>query len=177
MVSPDTSKILVVVNRGTMGPDNLKFGLPKGHVEKKEQISQCAMRELREETGLVARVFRKDVKVVVSETTYYLVKAHACIPPTPHDCTEIGDSRWVTWDDIMSTDCNRGLRLIRDKLKKKESKLMTQLRELKPRKIGKCFIKPSVNQKVIHAPTINIKRASILGSEEAEDDYDGIELP
>lgn len=135
MVSPDTKQLLVVINRGATNP--LKFGLPKGHVEKSELVSHCAVRELREETGLVVKLYKSDYKMVVAETTYYFIKAHSCITPSPQDDTEIAESRWVYWEDIMKTDCNRGLRLLRDKLRKKDNALMTRLMKLKPRKIEK----------------------------------------
>ena len=146
MVSPDTKKVLVVVNRNTMGPLNLKFGLPKGHIEGKEPVTHCAMRELKEETGLVSRVCKADKRIIVSETTYFLIKAHKCLSPIPQDNTEIGDSRWVEWGDVMSTDCNRGLRLIRDKINNSKSSLLKNLQSLKPRKIGLCRMKPSIKQ-------------------------------
>lgn len=159
MVSNDTQKILVVINKSNMGPENLKFGLPKGHAEKDatgrpEFTQTCAMREFREETGLIVRIFKKDPRIVVSETTYYLVKARECLEPSPQDNTEIGDSKWVTWDDIMSTDCNRGLRLIRDKLKKADSNLMERLRSLKPRPIGKSRIKQIDTHHATHMGTV-----------------------
>jgi len=150
MVSPDTKKVLVVVNRNTMGPLNLKFGLPKGHIEGKEPVTHCAMRELKEETGIVSRVCKADKRIVVSETTYFLVKAHKCLNPIPQDATEIGDSRWVDWDMVMDTDCNRGLRLIRDKIKNPKSPLMENLKSLKPRKIGFCHMKPNIKQETTH---------------------------
>jgi 8-oxo-dGTP pyrophosphatase MutT (NUDIX family) len=146
MVSPDNTKLLIVINRGTMEPDNLKFGLPKGHIEKHESVLYCAMRELKEETGIRTSIFKTDKKIVVSETTYYLIKASRYLKPVPQDNTEIGESKWVTWDELMKTDCNRGLRLIRDKLKKKPSSLMKTLEELKPRKISLCNMKPRIKQ-------------------------------
>ena len=36
-----------------------RWGLPKGHVEKGEHISQTAVREVREETGLLGEIERK----------------------------------------------------------------------------------------------------------------------
>lgn len=151
MVSPDTKKVLVVVNRNSMGPTNLKFGLPKGHIEGKEPVSHCAMRELKEETGLVSRVCKSDKRIVVSETTYFLVKAHRCLDPVPQDNTEIGESHWAEWADVMSTDCNRGLRLIRDKIKNPKSSLLENLESLKPRKIGLCRTKPRIKQGTTYA--------------------------
>jgi ADP-ribose pyrophosphatase YjhB (NUDIX family) len=178
MVSPDTQKLLVVVNRANMKPTNLKFGLPKGHIEGKEPVAHCAMRELQEETGLLSRVFKSDKRVVVSETTYYLVKAHKCLNPTPQDNTEIGDSRWVTWDEMMSTDCNRGLRLIRDKIKNPKSSLMDNLKALKPRKIGLCNMKPRIKQEPTYEKDMgHIKTSGNKATAEGWDDDEETELP
>lgn len=177
MVSPDTRKVLVVINRNTMGPDNLKFGLPKGHVEGKEPVAHCAMRELREETGLVSRVFKTDKKVVVSETTYFLVKAHRCMDPKPQDSTEIGDSRWVKWDDVMTTDCNRGLRLIRNKITNPKCSLLNSLKELKPRKIGVSNMKPRVKQEPPYASNLGNDDPSYNTSTASEWECDDTELP
>lgn len=178
MVSPDTQNVLIVINRGTMGPTNLKFGLPKGHVERKEPVTHCAMRELQEETGLISRVFKTDKRVIVSETTYFLVKAHKCLNPTPQDNTEIGESRWVTWDDIMTTDCNRGLRLIRDKIKNPKSSLLENLKALKPRKIGVCNIKPCIKQKLTYEKDMgNIETTNVEKPATEWFDDDETELP
>lgn len=168
MVSPDTKRVLVVINKNTMGPENLKFGLPKGHVEGSERIPHCAMRELKEETGLISRVGKTDECVVVSETTYYLIKAHRCLEPSPQDNTEIGDSRWVTWEDIMTTDCNRGLRLIRDKIQKKGSELMKRLQGLKTRKIGKTRNKPDIVQKKGYEENVATHKPNIRASDKDE---------
>lgn len=178
MVSPDTKKVLVVVNRNTMGPLNLKFGLPKGHIEGKEPVTHCAMRELKEETGLVSRVCKADKRIVVSETTYFLVKAHQCLNPVPQDATEIGESRWVDWDAVMSTDCNRGLRLIRDKIKNPKSSLLKNLQSLKPRKIGTCRMKPSIKQETPYEKDLGNSGETNV-TESATEWYadDEIELP
>jgi ADP-ribose pyrophosphatase YjhB (NUDIX family) len=133
LTNKDTSKVLVVINKNCFDP--LKFGLPKGHREPGETPEQCACRELKEETGVIIRVSPKDPKVIVSETVYYLIKAAAMPKPKPQDTTEIGEARWIPWDDIFIHDCNRGLRLIRDKLRKNDT-LMTKLQGLSPRALG-----------------------------------------
>lgn len=143
LTSRDTTKVLAVINRNCFNP--LKFGLPKGHREEKETLEQCASRELKEETGILVRVSARDPKIVVSETTYYLIKAAGMPKPCPHDCTEIGDARWVKWEDIFANDCNRGLRLIRDKIQRGNA-FMKRLRDLSPRSVGISRKKPSHSQ-------------------------------
>lgn len=133
LTNRDTTKLLVVINKNCM--ENLKYGLPKGHREKNESTEQCAGRELKEETGIILRVSPKDPKVVVSETVYYLIKTKTMPKPIPQDDTEIGDARWVPWSSIMETDCNRGLRLVRDKIKN-GNVFMKKMKNLVPRAIG-----------------------------------------
>lgn len=179
MVSPDTQKVLVVINRNTMNPENLKFGMPKGHREGMESVVLCAVRELQEETGLMVRVSKSDKRIVVAETTYFLVKAHSCLDPKPQDNTEIGDSRWVTWNDIMTTDCNRGLRLIRDKIRNVKSPLLKTLQELKPRKIRLNHRKPRIRQEDPYAKNLG-NHQSASGSKQPKDEWercDDTELP
>jgi hypothetical protein len=133
LTNRDTTKLLIVINKNCM--KTLKFGLPKGHREKNETMEECARRELKEETGIILRVSPKDPKIVVSETVYYLIKSKTMPYPAPQDNTEIGDSRWVTWDQMIHTDCNRGLRLIRDKIVKGNT-FMQRLKNLVPRAVG-----------------------------------------
>ena len=139
LTNRDTTKLLVVINKNCM--DDLKYGLPKGHREGNEPIEECARRELKEETGVIVRVSPKDPKVIVSETVYYLIKVKFMPSPLPQDNTEIGDARWISWDDLLVTDCNRGLRLIRDKLKN-GSNFMNRMKELVPRSVGIVRNKP-----------------------------------
>ena len=133
LTNHDTTRLLVVINKNCM--ENLKYGLPKGHREKNESIEQCACRELKEETGMILRVSPKDPRVIVSETVYYLIKVKTMPVPMPQDDTEIGDARWVPWESIMETDCNRGLRLIRDKIKN-GCTFMKKMQKLIPRSVG-----------------------------------------
>jgi 8-oxo-dGTP pyrophosphatase MutT (NUDIX family) len=133
LTNSDSSKILVVVNNDNV--KETKFGLPKGHLEPGETIYQCATRELKEETGILARVSPKDPKVKLCNGTYYLLKANGQPMPIPQDGGEILYSRWVTWDEICTTDCNRGLRAIRERYKT-NSEFKKILHGLKPRSVG-----------------------------------------
>jgi hypothetical protein len=143
----DTTKVLVVVNKDCVDSGIVKYGLPKGHREEKETVVACAMRELREETGLMVRISKADPKVVVSETTYFLIKASRMFNPRPQDLKEIGECGWVTWDEIMKNDCNRGLRLIKRKLEVDGGSLTKRLEALKPRAIGIIRKKNDIKQK------------------------------
>ena len=139
LTNRDTTKLLVVINKNCM--EELKFGLPKGHREGKETMEACAVREMKEETGVILRVSPKDPKVIVSETVYYLIKSQGMPKPSPQDNTEIGDARWVKWDELNTTDCNRGLRLIRDKIRNGNT-FMKRMKDLVPRSVGIVRNKP-----------------------------------
>lgn len=133
LTNRDTTKVLIVINKNYM--ENLKYGLPKGHREKNESTEQCAARELKEETGIILRVSPKDPKIIVSETVYYLIKSNTMPKPTPQDETEIKNAIWVPWESVMSTDCNRGLRLIRDKIRN-GNHFMKRMKTLVARSVG-----------------------------------------
>jgi ADP-ribose pyrophosphatase YjhB (NUDIX family) len=139
LTNHNSTKVLVVINKNCM--ENLKYGLPKGHREKNEPMEACASRELKEETGIILRVSPKDPKIIVSETTYYLIKAKHMPHPRPQDNTEIGDARWIEWKELFCTDCNRGLRLVRDKIRK-GNHFMKRMRDLVPRSVGIIRNKP-----------------------------------
>lgn len=168
LTNRDTTKVLVVINKNCM--EHLKYGLPKGHREKNESTEQCASRELKEETGIILRVSPKDPKVIVSETVYYLIKSNANPKPSPQDDTEIGDARWVPWGSIMNTDCNRGLRLIRDKIKN-GNHFMKRMKSLVPRSVGVIRNKKvqKQNEKKL-GPCTEGKRNAKLASKNPESD-------
>ena len=84
---------------------------------------------------MILIVSPKNPRAIVSETVYYLIKVKTMPVPMPQDDTEIGDARWVPWESIMETDCNRGLRLIRDKIKN-GCTFMKKMRKLIPRSVG-----------------------------------------
>jgi 8-oxo-dGTP pyrophosphatase MutT (NUDIX family) len=140
----DSSKILVVVNNDAKATET-KFGLPKGHLEEGENIFECAVRELKEETGIIVRISPKDPKIIIAQTTYYLLKARGQPQPIPQDGTEILYSRWVTWDEICVTDCNRGLRAVRERFKGNGS-FKRQIYDLKARSVGIVRRKEKVKQ-------------------------------
>ena len=68
------------------------------------------------------------------------------VEPNPQDTTEVGACLWVPWEEIMTHDCNYGLKLIKEKLRKHNSQLFRRLRELKPRAIGFVSKKPCKKQ-------------------------------
>lgn len=83
------------------------WGIPKGHLVEGETFEQCAIREVREETGIVIELgirlidaetlWKGDKKVVVS----YLARQVGNDPLNTDDpeC-EVADARWFSLDDL-----------------------------------------------------------------------------
>jgi 8-oxo-dGTP pyrophosphatase MutT (NUDIX family) len=87
----------------------LVWSLPKGHIEQGETPEQAAVREVREETGITARVLAP-----LGVTDYWFVQAqrrihkwvhhHVLVDPSGDlstDDVEIEDVAWVPVDDLV----------------------------------------------------------------------------
>lgn len=101
----------VLLAQRQKAPDAGLWGYPGGHVEWGETIGDAAVRELREETGIVATpgqylanldLIKRDSDGKV--TTHYLLVAVLChyVSGTPSAVTEIADARWVSFEDIAA---------------------------------------------------------------------------
>lgn len=99
------------------GADNLR--LPKGRIKEGETPEQAAIREVREETGLVARVVAplgaatyayRDVNTCVSKQVLYFLMEFVSGDPQPRD-EEMRSVRWCPIDEAARTltfDTERG---------------------------------------------------------------------
>lgn len=79
------------------------WGIPKGHMDKGESLSECALREVKEETGVTVRLderlpdcatyFKNEDKTVVS---YLAQPIDPTVEPN-HDNpdSEVADARWI----------------------------------------------------------------------------------
>ncbi len=88
IVCRDGADLLVVVS-GVK-----KLGLPKGHLEKNEDIWECAVRETHEETGVLFDSY--DDSVVIDGIRYFIVEKrldHSSIKPI--DTKEINDAKII----------------------------------------------------------------------------------
>lgn len=121
---PHDGRVLLVQRRNP--PDAGLWGYPGGHVEWGETVEQAAVRELAEETGVVAAparflgaldaIARDDGGQV---TSHYLLVAILCAYQSgePRICDEIHAVDWVSTDEIlargrpMSRDVDRVLRM------------------------------------------------------------------
>jgi len=83
------------------------WGIPKGHIDEGETLEQCAVREVREETGVNVRLgkrlpdvmthFKKEEKTVVS----YLAEAVGNDEPRHDDPdSEVADAQWIPVDSL-----------------------------------------------------------------------------
>jgi 8-oxo-dGTP diphosphatase len=109
----------VLVATRTHPPMNALFTLPGGLVEPGESLAQAAVRELREEVGVEARVigFVGPVEVIHRDEdgrvrAHFVICAHAAewISGEGEPGPEAGDVRWVGLDDLADLPTTPGLR-------------------------------------------------------------------
>jgi len=89
-----------------------KWGLPKGGIEKNESYIECAMREIKEETGLNIKLTENTKKIKIHGTYYYLINLiNMNINIKPIDTNEISAIRWIDINKINNNyRINRELR-------------------------------------------------------------------
>src|SRR5262245_51364614 len=84
-VSYDDGRTGLVVVRRDVEPARGELALPGGFIETGESWRQAAIRELREETGLLANSDEVELFDVVSTVTGYTLNIFALLPPRPVD--------------------------------------------------------------------------------------------
>jgi mutator protein MutT len=94
-------KAEVLIVRGRKNPTHWIF--PKGHIERGETAAEAAVRELREEAGIVGKVLSAvgTLSFQVDRTTvsvqYFLVRFQGTAPPA-----EERETRWTSMQDAKS---------------------------------------------------------------------------
>ena len=110
------SKILIVKNNNYNG--SFKWGLPKGHFEKDEYPSECAKRELYEETGLNVNITRNNTNrlTCINNSIYFVfIASENEITINPIDTTEIKEAKFCYINRIRtlnSCQVNKELRKV-----------------------------------------------------------------
>lgn len=93
MYDPEEKSVLLVQSRGYL------WGLPKGTFEDDvdNNMVDCAIRELKEETGLTVRAeeFRKVIKVK-NRATYFYTERKSC-PVSIQESETDNDANGITW--------------------------------------------------------------------------------
>ena len=99
LVSNDGHELLLIFRRG-------KWDLPKGKLEDGENLEECAVREVEEETGLknvtvtapllvTYHTYHEGTKFILKESHWYQMKATGKQELTPQKEEDIHEIKWV----------------------------------------------------------------------------------
>src|SRR3972149_6953084 len=108
-----SAKILWLIRRPTGGKDyrgNLGWSFPKGWIDEGETTEQAAIREVKEEGGIIAKIVTKlpTLKVfftnpegekIMKFITYFVMEYESDAPQGHDWATE--ETRWVTLKDCL----------------------------------------------------------------------------
>ncbi len=100
-------KVLLIATAG-----GRRWQIPKGHLEPGERIEQAALREVREETGVTARIVSvlpavdytfvgKDGRRIRKHVDYYLL-AYVSGDTSDFDREEADAVAWLPWDEALA---------------------------------------------------------------------------
>lgn len=93
----------VLLVRRSNPPDAGLWGYPGGKVDPGETVEQAAVRELSEETGVIARAGSVlDIIDVQAEGFHYALHAVACdyVAGEPEAADDVSEARWVPVGDV-----------------------------------------------------------------------------
>jgi 8-oxo-dGTP pyrophosphatase MutT (NUDIX family) len=109
VVVRDAREVVVIVPTRRAADGSRVLALPKGHVDPGETPVQAAEREVREETGILARPltelgetrywYRRDGRTIGKTVAFFLFE-HIDGDTADHD-DEVEEVRWVTLDDAV----------------------------------------------------------------------------
>lgn len=95
-----------------ISPRPERWQLPKGHVEQGEDAPTAALREVREETGVNARIvaplpaiqyaYAAGRQVRIEKRVDYYLMVYVDGSERDADPREVLQARWVRWDDAMA---------------------------------------------------------------------------
>ena len=104
LVYTPENEILFILRRG-------KWDLPKGKIDEGEKIEACAVREIKEETGIenlqignplciTYHTYHQDEKFILKESHWFLVKANKQSNLSPQLEEDIQKCEWVSIDQL-----------------------------------------------------------------------------
>lgn len=104
IVMNESEEFLVIKRKG-------KLDFPKGHLEKKETLEECAKREVEEETGIGKLHIQKKIEIshhfyienkkkILKETHWYLMQTKDNTLPRPQIEEGIEEIYWLTKSQI-----------------------------------------------------------------------------
>ena len=125
ILNSDCTKILLIKNKYLSNKFNIvKWGPPKGHLEKKDRnYLSCAVRETYEETGIQLKYPMEKPSLIRINLTYYfplIIDDTYYIKFEPIDKKEIEEVKWISFDDLNNmdyNDMNRDLKVILERFK------------------------------------------------------------
>lgn len=106
LVQREDRSILLIYRRG-------KWDLPKGKLDKGEQLEECAVREVEEETGLkdvqlqsplliTYHTYHEGTRFILKESHWYTMQVTGQQQLKPQTEEDIYDIRWVPLEEIES---------------------------------------------------------------------------
>lgn len=106
LTQKEDKSILLIYRRG-------KWDLPKGKLEKREKLEDCAIREVEEETGLknvqlvspltiTYHTYHEGTRFILKESHWYSMKVEGPQQLKPQTEEDINDIRWVPMEEIES---------------------------------------------------------------------------
>ena len=117
VVRPGNEVIVIVPTRRAKGGERV-LALPKGHPENGESGADAALREIREETGIEARLidklgdvrywYQRDGKRIAKVVSFFLFEHVAGEPGG--DPVEVEEARWMPLEEAEAALSYRGER-------------------------------------------------------------------